>query len=208
MKQIIIAAMFFAVALASVFVACNKENVEPASTVQPENAVQMSDAEVESRILNFKQKLASTEKSGEEMSIDNVVWFTEAALNYTHCIVFEDEEIETNATMLDSAFISVNPTEGTLTMAQIQEAYNTMENFALGKLKAIESTAKRIAVVDVEFDAQNSDLKIYAMFVYYDSEIEPDKSGFSMPDLNFNWRNGAGGCYTGRCEGGYENKSA
>jgi len=202
MKKSLFSAIPVAIALASVFIACNKENVEPQSSQQPENALQPTDAEVEARILNFKKQLESTEKTCENMTIEDVVWHTEAALNYTHCIVLEGEEIETNTTLLDSAFISITPAENMLTIAQIQEAYNTMENFALGKLKAIASTAKRIAVVDIEYVAEDSDLKVYIWLNYYDINQEQGKVGIYdiLPDLKIDWMPGANGCWRWSCD--------
>jgi len=152
MKKTLFSAIPVAIALASVFIACNKEN-DVLPTGSEEQNQQMSDADVEKKILNFKEQL-TLKSGGEAMLVEEVVWNVEAALNYTYCVVFEGEEIVTNTTMLDSAFISVNPTEGTLTMAQIQEAYTTIETFATTTLAAIKSNAKRIAVVDVEYAAQ------------------------------------------------------
>jgi len=86
MKKSIILALVMSGVL--MFSSCkkDKEPITNTATNQTVSTQQMTDEQVEAKIIDFIAKVESGDKSTEAMSVEDAVWNIEAALNYTFCM--------------------------------------------------------------------------------------------------------------------------
>ncbi len=102
-------------AISIVFTACNKDT----SLTEVEKNIDLT----EQKILDFKAKMLAPNKSGETMSIEDAVWYIEAALNYTYCNMETTDNV-----IVDSAFVTINLTEtDEIDFNNVITAYNELE---------------------------------------------------------------------------------
>jgi len=139
----------FILAIGITFTACNKDtSLTEVKDIDP----------TEQKILDFKEKMKSADKSGETMSIEDAVWNIEAALNYTYCIVSEEEvgnglDFDTSN---DSISFSVNVINNTVSIQEATNAYNQMENEIANLLAEIDYNVKFMYLIDVEYGEENN----------------------------------------------------
>lgn len=127
-----------------VFTACKKDDAfTEQKVIDP----------TEQKILNFKAKLESGNKSSEMLSIDSTVWYVEAALNYTHC-----ETDSLYVIKIDSSFYQIpNLDNYQISFSEIVDIYNNFENSINQILENTEGTNKKMLVSDIEFVEENED---------------------------------------------------
>ncbi len=140
----------FMLTVSIIFTACNKDTslTEVEKNIDP----------TEQKILDFKAKMQNPNKSDETMSIEDAVWYIEAALNYSYCIVPQEEvgdglEFDTSN---DSISFSVNVTNNTVSIQEATTAYNQMENEIANLLAEIEYNVKFMYLIDVEYGEGNT----------------------------------------------------
>ena len=128
------------------FTACNKDTslTEEVKNIDP----------TEQKILNFKEQMKSGDKSGETMSIDSAVWYIEAALNYTYCIVPQDvvgNGLNFN-TSSDSISFNINVNNGVVTLQDATNSYEQMKVEINSLLAGINYDVKFMNIIDVEYE--------------------------------------------------------
>jgi len=134
--------------LAIVFVtlwSCNKDK----ELVQTNQNIDQT----EQKILSFKSKIENPEntKSGETISLDSAVWYIEALLNYSYCIVSEDNaELACDINIVDSIFIQQTETDR-INLQTVIQHYYSFEKKMLSALKKIDYTNKFLYLADIEF---------------------------------------------------------
>ena len=124
----------FLLAISIVFTACNKDtSLTKVKNIDP----------TEQKILNFKEKMKTGDKSGETMTIEDAVWNIEAALNYTHCNTGENEEV----IGINSVFVTVNVSDdGEMNFNDITTVYNQLNADLVNMLGG-----NTMRVADIEF---------------------------------------------------------
>ena len=177
------------------FTACEKDNLSNITENQDND-------NTEQRILEFKKKVESANKSDEIISIDSAVWFIEAALNYTYCILEDETIFEESIAFTDSAKIDIIVDDNSVNFSNIAIIYN---EFLQVIANTIEDDIKKVYLVDIEFKDDTISCK-------YDFVVKSSNKGFPInifTDLNYDWHSGAA-CYVnmGRCDGTYPEKSA
>ncbi len=117
------------------------------------------------KILTFKNKVENPSilKANEMMTTDSVVWYIEAALNYTYCIV-TDTTVEMPETKIDSISFELSISDGYVNLEDVVTAYNNVKQQMLTKLESIEAEHKQISVVDVDFTGD--EFKAYFIMMY------------------------------------------
>ncbi len=165
-----------------VFTACKKDD-----TLTEEKVI---DPTVQ-KILNFKEKMKSGDKSGETMSIDSAVWYIEALANYEYCILTEEREnADLNAITVDSMFIDAETSSNKINYNEIAKTYLTVETTIISAFEELDYALKFYDLVDIEF--ANNEFKVYYAFVY---NTNPEKS---YPPITEGWYYGQD---LGDCDG-------
>ncbi|MCF8303571.1 MAG: hypothetical protein K9I94_09890 [Bacteroidales bacterium] len=134
---------------------CSKEtnNAEPVNN----NKQTKADQSIENRILHFKDKMTQIRenpnlKSGSElMELDSVVWYIEAALNYSHA----DATSGFNNLMGDSAVISIPLTNGKVTIASMVEAYDAFMDSIAEQYATLSNPDAHLVVADISLQESN-----------------------------------------------------
>ena len=126
-------------AISIIYTACDKDTSLTEERIQIDNT--------EQKILNFKSKLESGNKSGEVLDIDSAVWYIEAALNYTYC------EIDTSDVInIDSSFYQILDIENNrINFSEIVCIYNEFVNYLTTTINNTVGTNKKMLVTDIEF---------------------------------------------------------
>jgi hypothetical protein len=108
------------------------------------------------KILKFKDKIARPDKSAQTMSLDSAVWYVEAALNYSNCIISE-ENAQSGAVEAykDSAFFKLEETNGTVGLENAADAYNSIQEQMIAKLNSLNYPVKFFTMADVEIQNGN-----------------------------------------------------
>ena len=131
MKKIKILFVIFTLILS--FNACKKENaIIESKIIDP----------TEQKILNFKDKLKSGNKSEETMTVDSAVWYIEAALNYTYSDVKASEVYKIDSIIIP---IVLNEDEEVF-FSDIQNMYNLFEDEL-----TIIIAGNKVQLTDIEF---------------------------------------------------------
>ena len=165
----------FIFALISLFTSCEKK------TELLENKTDVT----EQKILSFKDKINSTNKSNETLSIDSAVWYIEAALNYTHC---NSEAVEIVA--IDSIFVPINiNNENKIRFDNISLAYNQLNTNLLNILGE-----NNMSLADIEFvENLNKNGEKQLKLTVVETRGIPNYWTFGEDDYWHLWR--------GRCDG-------
>lgn len=178
MKKSILISVGFIFLLAIGFVmSCDKQEMNQEPTEQTViDPVLM-------KILNFKDKIENPDgvKSDEMISVDSAVWYIEAALNYTYCIV-PDTTLKYTGTTIDSVFRQIPITDGEVSFNEVQIAYLSIESNILAALNKLPGDNKRVEVVDVFF--KDDEFATYFMLKYGEEE---GKGGVRPPIINGDW---------------------
>lgn len=190
--------LFLAFILFSVLMisSCQKENIEMTPNENLQN-------DTELRILKFKKKVKSGIKSGEQLSIDSAVWYIEAALNYTYCIIEDETVLEESEFFTDSLKLDMAVNNNTVNFSDVVSVYNEFIQVIENK---IDDNTKKAYLIDIEY--KDEDKKISCKYNYAVKNV--NKGEIIYSDLNFDWHNGAGGCYEnmGRCDYTHIDQSA
>jgi len=107
----------------------------------------------EQKILNFKAQMQNPNKSNESMSIDSAVWYIEAALNYTYCIVSQ-EQIGNgfNFNILkDSTTVNTNAQNNVISFQEVSGIYSQLNTILLNRLNTLDYENQFINIVDINY---------------------------------------------------------
>ena len=143
-----IAGMFI---IAAIFVSCSKQEQTELTGSSPEISQSKADILIENKIRDFKSKLEHLRenpqlKSGETMTVDSVVWYVEAALNYTYARA----GIPFDRIIRDSAKITIPVNNQGVLLADVDLAYQQVKDSLSAKYHAIASEDKSLMMVDIE----------------------------------------------------------
>lgn len=178
------------------FNSCQKENIEITKGENFKN-------DTEERILKFKEKINSGNKSDELISVDSAVWYIEAALNYTYCIVEDETFFEESDFFADSVKVSIVVNDNSVNFSNVSSVYNELFQVIENN---INSNTKKAYLIDIEYKDEKISCK-------YNFAVKNSAKVVIIdwyPDLNYDWHSGAGTCYEnmGRCDYTYPDKSA
>lgn len=105
-------------ALLTVFYSCNKEN----NTKNKAELMMIKSDDLNYYLLQFKAKMQSLSKNNEALELEDALWHLEAMLNYT----YGDADYQTSDIQCDTITSNLNITNNTITMAQLNETFNTI----------------------------------------------------------------------------------
>ncbi|MCF8374287.1 MAG: hypothetical protein K9H64_21880 [Bacteroidales bacterium] len=165
---------------------CVKEAADqPASTTLDNGKA------IVARITQFHEAVSGDLKTDRPLSVDSVVWYTEADINYYYCVPYE----EYNYTTLDSFLLEAETDEYDMVEA---EDYNRLYDAMIDSLgdfwHSIDEDPMYMVVVDVSVKSVNdgvATLKIVGAIGYGAGMYTPDDFG----DEDY-WTYGFGG---GKC---------
>jgi uncharacterized lipoprotein YehR (DUF1307 family) len=127
--------------LSIIFTACNKD-----TSLTEQNQIDPT----EQKILDFKEKMNSGDKSGETMAVEEAVWNIEAALNYTY-----NDFDATELLSIDTVRIPITINDnGEINFSDVTAAYNNLENLLIG---FIGDNSLSLADIEVVESANKSD---------------------------------------------------
>lgn len=92
-----------------------------------QNPVSEGDYKTAQKIQSFLDKIDNPDKSGETLTVDDAVWNTEAGLNYS----YGDAASTINKTTIDSCFVEIPAENNQVTMTDLANAYQEMEDAVL-----------------------------------------------------------------------------
>jgi len=171
------------------FASCTKNESDLA-------AVQKTEDPTSQKILAFKAKVESGDKSAETMSLDSAVWYVEAALNFTYCIVSEENaEAGADEIYQDSVFFKSEDNNGTISIENVGLAFLSIQHQMLEKLNDVNSTIKFFTAADVEL----KDGFFKTIFEIHYKISNNKYGGIVIPEYyditdNWEWGNKLGNC--------------
>ncbi len=131
-------------ALAFSFFGCEKDEFEMKNTTNFDNT--------EQRIIDFKAGIAKKDRNGENMHIDSLIWYVEAAMNYSYChpgLTYEFKQ-------RDSVLISVDLIDGcTVSPENVDAMYIEVNNFLVDQYENFKHESKRLIAVNLEMEGSN-----------------------------------------------------
>lgn len=137
----------FAVVMAVVITSCKKENPDPVSY---EDEMSIHSKNVLSLIKNFDNKLESDLKTGELITLDSAVWYTEALQNYDHA---HPDSASRDFVVFETQYtIAVSP-GGMVLMDDAETLYGLMEIQLLADFAAITDPVRFLTITDVALDS-------------------------------------------------------
>ncbi len=171
---------------AMMFASCTKNESDLA-------AVQKTVDPTSQKILAFKAKVASGDKSAETMSLDSAVWYVEAALNFTYCMHTENEPVYSEV-FVDSFKIDFTAENGKVNFTEIAPAYLNIAQHTQNVFEQIENQAKDIVLQDVDY--ADGQLTIKTFFATGTTDKATTFNWWFTEDWKFGWN-------MGRCDGTY-----
>ncbi|MCF8372322.1 MAG: hypothetical protein K9H64_11910 [Bacteroidales bacterium] len=143
------------------------------------------------RITQFHEAVSGDLKTDRPLSVDSVVWYTEADINYYYCVPYE----EYNYTILDSFLLEVETDEYDMVEARdYNDLYDAMIDSLGDYWHSIDEDPMYMVVVDVSIKSVNdgiATLKMVGAIGYGAGMYTPDEFG----DEDY-WVYGFGG---GKC---------
>jgi hypothetical protein len=131
------------------------------------------------KILNFKAKIETGNKSYETMSVDSAVWYVEAALNYTY-----DKPYRSEIMKYDSFFVTVPVSaDGKISFSDAAEIQFDTELKTILTQNAGAETKLQVADISVKnINGNTANMKLSAIFT---QKSAFDKSGSADKAQNF-----------------------
>ena len=151
MKKFYLTLIFISAIGLSIFIGCSKEKNQIVEN--QENSLQPTkkDLQIEKRILAFKQRIKSAKEnpnlksSGDNLTPDETVWYTESLLNYTYADAANDKEYF----IIDSIFIDVALTNEKVSFNNVVSFYDQIVDSLTKQYNLITYTEKHLVFVDV-----------------------------------------------------------
>ena len=159
------------------FTSCQKEEaVTESKTNDP----------VLERILDFKKDVENPNfKSGTYIDVEDAVWLIEAALNYSYCIVTEEQaNAGTNVIVRDSLLYEIDIEDGQISYANVINAYLALETEMLLLLDNYTSSVKFFNFANVEF--KDGGFKTYVITRYKEDLTKTGGIG-GFYNITYNW---------------------
>lgn len=178
-----------------IFTACQKQELLQSENQNTQDEVNTDDA-IEKKIIAFKAKVENGVKSGETMTVKEAVWNIEAALNYTYCIVSE-EDAKSGANLATTVSMETanNYSGGNISIQEITSIYNDMKNAMNTEFERLNSSVKFYTIANVKYENNAFILKSELR------HISSDKGPIGFYVINYDWEWGGG---LGRCDGTYQ----
>ncbi len=181
------------------FASCTKNESDLA-------AVQETVDPTSQKILAFKAKVESGEKSAETMSLDSAVWYVEAALNFTYCMVLPEDNFTNSQIISDSLKIDFSGDNSRVSFADVALAYSNMSEMMTTYSSNLDFSWKKFYSADVKF--KNNQLVCYFDIAVKENITNEKVDNFNIyGNLDYDWHCGAGGCLMGRCDGTHMTQS-
>ncbi len=181
-KSFSFSAIFFAIIM---MFSCNKENAIKPTT---------NDDLVLGKILDFKENVNNPKnlKSGETLTIDETIWLVEAALNYSHCIVSEENALAgANEQIIDSLFFDLNISNNQISYQEAINAYLNFETEMQNYLNLVDAEIKFFYIANVEL-SENS-LKTTFAIRHKSATLKSTNSFYTITD-SWHWGYDLGNC--------------
>ncbi len=186
----VIAMSFVAIYLAS----CKKNN-----NLTQKQELCSDDQKIEQQIIQFKNQLSDTKKSGEIVELDSAIWYINSALNYTYTFPY----IEYSDYFTDSAFVTMKISDDAVTFTELVKTYRNIEKVLREQFFSIKNTNKHLVTIDIEEtdNCENStiEFKIISEVGVYNTEKSTKMSNTDNPFGSTDWWSFAFG--DGKCHG-------
>lgn len=178
----------------ALFHACKKDK-EVNSKSENLNEQSFKDAQLEKRIISFRDKIdfirenPSLKSGTDPMEVDSAIWYIEATSNLT----YGDASTDLEKYVIDSAFIEVPLTNGQILWSDMQEAYDQVIDSLSAHNAAITASNKQLIVADVALKETNDNTATFEV-----------TSGFGTDGESYPWNNDYPwywGWELGRCDG-------
>lgn len=174
----VIAMSFVAIYLAS----CQKNN----NLTQKEELCS-DDQKIEQQIIQFKNQLSDTKKSGEIVEIDSAIWYINSALNYSYTFPY----VEYYDYFTDSAFVTMNIYDDVVTFTELANTYCDIEEALREHFFSVENANKHIVNIfmeETEICENNTiEFKIVSEIGVYNTEKSTNVSNTDNPFGSTDW---------------------
>lgn len=181
--------LFLALAIVGgVFNGCKKEQDK---TDQAPTG--LKDNEVADKIRNFKNQGNSGFKSGEEVDIEEALWYITTTANYT----YSDLTAENEKTWTDEFFINISLTNTKVSLTEVYAKYELLiENLRTSYAARSEENKQflTVSLEPVSMDNDNLICKASAVFTYSPVQIANICNFNSIDYWSFWWLNQGGIC--------------
>lgn len=145
-----IATLLVVAAVSVAVVSCKKENTKALPTSNAKEAFDPRQIEdMNAYLKDFKQKMQSATKGEDEtLSIEDADWHLEAVLNYT----YGDAGYETTDIQCDAFLCTISTNENEITLAQLNELFDTFSNNVEDALALCDLPEKSILAIQTKFE--------------------------------------------------------
>ncbi|MBE9469515.1 MAG: hypothetical protein IMY72_14510 [Bacteroidetes bacterium] len=153
------------------------------------------DQKIEQQIIQFKNQLSDTKKSGEIVELDSAIWYINFTLNYTYTFPY----IEYCDYYIDSAFVTMNIYDDVVTFIELGKTYCDIEDVLREHFFSIENTNKHIVNIFMEetdiCENNTIEFKIVSEVGVYNTEKSTNVSNTDNPFGSTDWWSmGSGKC--------------
>jgi len=143
-----ISRLWIIIPLLALFVYSCKKEQEPMTNPMDQSLIEKSQQIIQ-RIEAFDAKLTGNFKSGENISLDSLVWYTEALENYNHArpdLAYENFVVnKTNYT--------VTHDNGSLSLTEAAEVFASMQTDLAYEIAELEGSDNYLKLTDVALDS-------------------------------------------------------
>lgn len=201
MKKVKILSVALALTIvAAVIIACTKEKETKVAQNSNEMVTVSKEDDMSAYLKQFKEKMQSTSKSDETLSMEDARWHLEAVLNYT----YGDVGHQTSYIQCDTFYYKL-PTDGVeVSLDQLNEAFNSLSIDVEKTFAACNLPDKSILDIQTRFENESKDgiVTVQAIMDVRGWIISTLPSPFGPTDYWFedDW-SGKCGQYVGECIG-------
>ena len=135
------------VVVAVVFFACKKEKTTAVETYGNTETISKED-NMSAYLKQFKEKMKSSAKGGETLSLDDAQWHLEAVLNYT----YGDAGHQVSDIQCDTFYYTIRAEENEVPLYQLNEAFNAFSQNVEKAFEECNLPEKSILAIQTSFD--------------------------------------------------------
>jgi len=160
---------------------CQKQELQP-NTNQNQETKDL----VLNKILNFKNKVENYKniKTDETISIDSAVWYIEAALNYSYCVISEEQANSGAIEQIsDSIFYEINISDEKINLQSVIDVYLYIKEKMQTSIDKLPFEVKFFTITDVEF----IDGKFKTKYIIRYKESENKSTGVYTITADWYW---------------------
>lgn len=199
-KNRIIMGTLVLVVVSAIIIACTKEKETKVAQNSNEMVTVSKEDDMSAYLKQFKEKMQSTSKGDETLSMEDARWHLEAVLNYT----YGDAGHPTTDIQSDTFYIDI-PTKGeVVTLDKLNDVFSSLSADVEKTFAACDLPEKSILAIQTEFDDDSKEEGAHIRVIMDTRGLNTEYNEFQFGPTEYwyedDWR-GKCGLYVGECLG-------